>query len=158
MTTQTVTLETEIVETVVAATLIEAVELGYQGPRGARGATGPAADIFTLTAAYPISGHRIIAVNGDGLAIYADSADASALAVQGFSANAALAGEDIEIRCLGSLDWPAANLTVDSPIFLASSGAVTQTAPTQGWSRQVGVATDVDSISINIGQAYWLGS
>lgn len=141
-----------VVETV---TVIETVEVALQGPPGPRGLPGSA---FTLPAGEPLSGHRVLALMADTVAVYADQGDASAQMIQGFSAHAASAGEDVEIVQSGPLAWPAANLTPGLPVFLASDGLVTQTAPSTGWLVQVGTAVETDLLSVATGPVYYLGA
>ncbi len=141
----------------VAIARIETVQVGLQGPPGPQGPRGPSGSAFTLPAGETLSGHRVLALIADAVAVYADQGDASAQMIQGFSAHAATAGEAVEIVQSGPLPWPAANLTPGLPVFLASDGLVTQTAPTTGWLVQVGTAVESDLLSVAIGPAYYLG-
>lgn len=125
-----------------------------QGPPGP---PGPAGDASTLSAATTLSGHRVLAVNGDGQAIYAQHTDATALAVQGLSAQSGVAGDELVILKSGAMTWPAGGLTTGQPLFLTTDGHMSHTPPTSGWIRQMAVAVDADTISIDIGPAYWAG-
>lgn len=129
-----------------------------EGPYGRQG--GAWVDVarpIALVAATSLSGHRAIAVDADGLAIYADSSDETALAVAGISTQAAAAGDQIILTNQGPLDWPPGALIVGDPVFLGSSGVLTQAVPTTGWVRQIAQAVDIDRIVISIGPAYWVG-
>ncbi len=153
-----VTLETEIVASVTAATELEAVELATQGPVGPPGPIGPAGDAPSIIASTTLSGHRVLAANGDGQAIYAQHSDASALAVQGLSTQSGTVGDELVILKSGATPWPAGGLTAGSPLFLTTDGQINHIPPTSGWIRQIAVAIDSDTISIDIGPAYWAGA
>lgn len=128
-----------------------------QGPAGPQGPVGPAGDAPSITAAIDLGGHRAIAANADGEGIYADQSNNTALAVQGISTGAAVTGAACVVARSGLLAYPAGGLTPDAPIFLGATGLLTQTPPTTGWLKQVGYAVDADTISVEIGPAYWLG-
>ena len=153
-----VILETEISTSAVAATEIEAVELGMQGPPGPPGPIGPAGDTQTIIASTTLSGHRVLAANGDGQAIYAQHTDATALAVQGMSTQSGVQGDELVILKSGAMPWPAAGLTAGLPLFLTTDGQLSHTPPTSGWIRQIAVAIDTDTISIDIGPAWRAGA
>ena len=129
----------------------------YGGTRGLQGIPGAAGDAPQLTAAMALSGHRAIAVDASGNAIYADQTDARAHTVYGVSTGAAEAGTQVTLQRDGPMDWPAAGLTPDVPLFLGTDGALTQVAPITGWARQIAVAVAADRIVVSIGPAYWLG-
>lgn len=128
------------------------------GPYGRQsGAWVTVAAPLTVLAAISISGHRAIAADADGQAIYADQADETALAVLGLSTQAATTGDPLIVVAQGPLDWPAGGLTPDAPLFLGASGTLTHTAPTSGWVRQIAQAVDTDRLIISIGPAYRAG-
>lgn len=134
-------------------TSYQTIVTGLQGPPGPTGPIGPSGDAFVLTAASTLSGHRALAINGDGQAIYAQHTDATALAVQGLSAQSGIVGEDLVVSQSGPLAWPAGDLTPGLPLFLTTDGQLAHTPPTTGWLRQIAVAVDADTISIDIGPA-----
>lgn len=125
--------------------------------RGPTGPQGPPGDSPDIIAGEAISGHRVIAVNSDGLGVYADHNNISAKKIYGFSTGAAILGDVISIATDGVLSWPAGGLTPDSLLFLGSSGMITATPPTTGWLVQVAIALDTDLIKIQINHAYYLG-
>lgn len=130
------------------------IDLGTPGPAGP---PGPAGADTTLVASVALSGHRTISVDAAGEAVYASCLDSTAQRVAGLSGHAAAQGNPLVIHSLGPLDWPAANLTPDAPLFLGEDGALTEVAPTYGWCRQIATAVAVDRIVISIGPAYWRG-
>ena len=133
-------------------------EVCQQGPPGPPGPIGPAGDAPSIVAAVDLGGHRVIAANADGEGVYADQSDNTALAVQGISVGAAVAGDSCVVVRGGALAYPASGLTPDLQIFLGASGLMTQTPPATGWLKQVGFAIDADTISVEFGPAYWLGA
>ena len=149
-----VSIETELVTTSESVATLEFVELAIPGPPGP---PGPAGDASTLIAATTLSGHRVLAVNGDGQAIYAQHTDATALAVQGLSTQSGTAGDELVILKSGPVPWPAGGLTPGLPLFLTTDGQLSHTPPASGWIRQIAVAIDADTISIDIGPAWRAG-
>jgi hypothetical protein len=145
---------TVVVETTQAP---EVIVTGMQGPPGPQGPVGPAGDAPTLIAAATLSGHRVLAVNGDGEAIYAQHTDATALAVQGLSTQSGTIGDELVILKSGAVAWPAGGLTPGLPLFLAMDGQLSHTPPSSGWIRQIAVAIDADTISLDIGPAWRAG-
>lgn len=131
---------------------------GIQGPPGPQGPIGPAGDAPTLIAGITVSGHRAIAIDANGEGVYADAGDASAMSLYGISTNAALLGEDILVARSGYLEWPAGGLTPGAPLFLGTTGLLTQTVPTTGWLRQVATAIDAASVIVDIGPGFYLGN
>lgn len=128
------------------------------GPYGRQGGAWVAvANPVTLIAATTLSGHRVIAADAQGRAIYAEATDATAQAVVGISTQAAVADDQLILATQGALDWPAGGLTPDAPLFLSTAGTLTHSAPVLGWLRQIAVAVAADRLVIDIGPAYWLG-
>ena len=145
-----VSLETEV-------TVIEFVELAVQGPPGPPGPIGPPGDAFTLVASQTLSGHRVLAANGDGQAIYASHTDYTALQVQGLSTQSGIEGDVLIVANSGPMPWPAGGLAPGLPLFLTTDGQLSHIPPTSGWIRQIAVAIDADTISIDIGPAWRAG-
>lgn len=131
---------------------------GLQGPPGPQGKVGPAGDAPVMIAAITLSGHRALAADSSGEAIYADASDLTAQAVQGIGTNAAVAGETVYLAKSGPLVWPPADLTPGLPVFLGAVGALTHTPPDSGWVRQMGVATATNLLSVDIGPAIRVGA
>ena len=142
---------------VVEQPVTQTLTVGLQGPPGPPGPIGPPGDASVLTASTTLSGHRVLAVNGEGQAIYASHTDSTALAVQGLSTQSGIAGDTLALTRSGALPWPAGGLTAGQPLFLTTDGLISHTPPTSGWIRQIAVAVDSDTISIDIGPAYRAG-
>jgi hypothetical protein len=110
-----------------------------------------------VVAGQALSGHRVIALDANGLAVYADNTSPLALSAVGFSSGAAELGSAFSLVSSGSLEYPPADLTPDQPVFLSTEGFITQTPPQTHWLRAIGVAVAPGLLSVDIGQAYWLG-
>lgn len=127
---------------------------GQQGPPGPPGPPGPAgASLLSYTAAIPISGHRIITINSDGKAIYADSTILShANKVIGMSTGAAAADSTLSVKIVGEFTEGSWNWTPNQPIYLSTNGLITQTVPTSPslYSLVIGTAVTSTTIFINI--------
>jgi hypothetical protein len=141
--------ELEVVE--IDTSSLEVIEFGVQGPPGPQGGA------VALVAAGTLSGHRVLAANGDGQAIYAQHTDDTALIVQGISPQAGVAGDALPVLRSGLLAWPAGGLTAGAPLFLTTDGQLSHTPPATGWIRQIAVAVDSDTISIDIAPAWRVG-
>ena len=128
-----------------------------QGLSGPPGPIGPAGDAPTLVASTTLSGHRVLAADGNGQAVYAQHTDSTALAVQGLSTQSGTAGDELVILKSGAVAWPAGGLTAGLPLFLTTDGQLSHTPPASGWIRQIAVAIDADTISLDIGPAWRAG-
>ena len=148
-----VSAQIEIVELGVLGSPIEIVELGIPGPRGPQGLAGLAGVMQTIEAATSLSGHRAVTIGG----VYADYRSALALHLAGLIVSAALAGDEVAVVQSGFVEWPAAGLIPDLPLFLGVDGMLTQTPPLTGWLRQIAVAVSETTITVDIGPAYFLG-
>ena len=108
-----------------APATLEIVTGGVQGTPGLAG--NISAD---HQAAFALSGHRLVTLNGSGLVDYA-SADnlAHAGRVIGVTVGAVAQGEVPQILKSGELTEPSWNLNVSMPIYLGTNGNLTQVPP-----------------------------
>ena len=117
---------------------VEVLEAAAQGPRGPQGIPGPVGGATTvMVGAAPISGHTAVAMDADGLLIYADCTNPAHLgAVLGVVANAYSPGDlavvqtDFELVHAGWSFSPG-------PVFVGASGALVQTLPPGALFAQV---------------------
>ena len=132
-----------------------------QGPPGAQGPPGPGGGTTVArTADVPLSGHRCVYATtnsaGDG-ANYADNqTPAHGLRVIGITLHAATAGSEIQVISSGEIEEPTWSWVPDLPIFCGANGTLTQTAPTSGWLKQLGVATSATSMILALGPTFTL--
>lgn len=96
-----------------------------QGPSGAPGGTSA-----QYLAAVAVSGHRVLALDPDGRAVYASSADAQqALRIAGVSLNAAAAGDTVNVQVSGLVEHVGWAWTPDQPVYVGLTGDLVQAAP-----------------------------
>lgn len=129
--------------------VIEFVEIGIQGPQGVTGPIGPTgATSVQMTAPTDLGGNRVVT----GTLAYADSADSgTAGKAIGITAASAVAGATIAIQVIGELNG-FFGLTPDLPVYLSTSGTLTQTPPLSGYIQKMGVAINPTTLLINIAE------
>lgn len=112
---------------------------------------------INVVTAVAIGGHRLVVLNSDGNAIYADSHNLThAHKVLGITTGAASAGDTVTVQITGVLSEPSWTWTLDEPIWLGTNGILTQTPPepTNGdvFSLIVGFPTAANAAMISIQQ------
>lgn len=122
----------------------QVVEIATPGPQGPQGPAGGSIQIPTRTV---ISGHRAIAVDGAGYAIYADATTGTASAYIGISTGAITDNAPVTVSIVGDMIEPSWSWTAGLPVFIGSSGNLTQTAPS-GTQRIIGTALSATSIAL----------
>lgn len=132
--------------------VVEIVEVAEQGPRGPQGIPGPAGGATTVTVgATPISGHTAVALDSDGLLVYADCTSPAHIgAVQGVVGNAYSPGDlavvqtDFELVHAGWSFSPG-------PVFVGASGALVQVLPVGAvFAQVIGYALAPTRIRIDV--------
>lgn len=125
---------------------------GPQGPAGPPGPPGGAT--VTKVAGETLGGHRMVVLDGAGDAYYADSTDLTHVdRVLGMTSGAASLGGSVGIQILGEIIEVSWSWTLNQPIFLSTSGQLTQTAPTTGFSLVVGFPITSTSMVLSIQRA-----
>ena len=125
---------------------------GVPGPRGIQGIPGPAGGAAIVTVgATPLSGHTAVAMDADGLLIYADCTNPTHIgAVQGVIANAYGAGDPAVVQTdfdLSHAGWAFAT----GPVFVGASGALVQAPPPGAvFAQVVGYALAPTRIRIDV--------
>ena len=127
-------------------------------PKGDRGVPGATAGMTVeYPVAYPMSGHRIVVLDGNQQAIYASNLTPShAFKIVGMTTMAVISG-DIPIQTGGPLTETSWNWILDIPIWLSEDGLMTQTPPTSGFSLIVGFPNSQTSMFIDIHEPVMLG-
>jgi hypothetical protein len=103
----------------------------------------------------PIGGHRVLALDNTGKAVYADSASLPLTQrVVGVSTSSTDAGVDAPIQTYGVMEEPSWNWVVELPVFLGTNGTLTQIPPTSPSKASivVGFPTSPTTLFINIQQ------
>ena len=125
---------------------------GAPGPRGIQGIPGPAGGTTVVTVgATPLSGHTAVAMDADGLLIYADCTNPSHIgSVQGVIANAYGAGDLAVVQAdfdLAHAGWTFAT----GPVFVGAAGALVQTLPVGAvFAQVVGYALAPTRIRVDV--------
>ena len=125
--------------------IIQILTGGGQGPPGPPGAAGGTMD---LVAGIDLSGHRVVATDANGQLAYS-----SGLYGVGITQGASMAGDVATIRYGGMMDEPTWTWIPDQPIFQTGAGYLTQTPPSSGFVRQVGVALSATSMKVEFSPA-----
>ena len=123
-----------------------------QGPPGPPGPIGPEGGATVVTVgAPPLSGHTAVAMDADGLLIYADCTNPAHIgAVQGVIANAYGAG-DLAVVQTGFELVHAGWSFSPGPVFVGASGALVQTLPMGAvFAQVVGYALAPTRIRIDV--------
>ena len=101
--------------------------------------------------AMDLGGHRVVSCNSNGELIYADNLnDETINSVIGLTTSSSLSGSSTKILDYGEITFYGWSWVINSPIFLASNGLLTQTVPDNGWMIIMGFPTGVNSLFINI--------
>lgn len=146
VTVEEIQILTEEVSTTAVVTAAE------QGPRGIQGIPGPAGGATIVTVgATPLSGHTAVAMDADGLLIYADCTNPAHIgAVQGVVANAYGAGAQAVVQTgfeLVHAGWAFAT----GPVFVGVAGALVQTLPPGAvFAQVVGFALAPTRIRVDV--------
>jgi len=142
--------ETHILAEEVSTTAV--VTAAEQGPPGIQGIPGPAGGATVVTVgATPLSGHTAVAMDADGLLIYADCTNPAHIgAVQGVIANAYGAGDLAVVQTdfdLAHAGWTFAT----GPVFVGATGALVQALPMGAvFAQVVGYALAPTRIRIDV--------
>jgi hypothetical protein len=102
---------------------------------------------LNLTASTNISGLTAVATS-NGQAVTASSSQAAP--VVGIATGGALAGADVTVQYEGPIADTSWNWTFNQPIFIATNGVLTQTAPTEGYSQIIGYPINATSLLIDL--------
>ena len=131
---------------------VEVLEAAAQGPRGPQGIPGPAGGATTvMVGAAPISGHTAVAMDADGLLIYADCTNPAHIgAVQGVVGNAYSPGDLVVVQTDFELVHAGWSFS-PGPVFVGASGALVQTLPPGAiFAQVVGYALAPTRIRVDV--------
>ena len=131
---------------------VEVLEAAAQGPRGPQGIPGPVGGATTvMVGAVPISGHTAVAMDADGLLIYADCTNPAHIgAVQGVVANAYSPGDLAVVQTDFDLHHAGWTFT-PGPVLAGAGGALVQTLPAGAvFAQVIGYALSATRIHIDV--------
>lgn len=119
--------------------IITEAEQGPQGPPGPPGADGYA--IPNLLAGEALLGHRAVRMGEGQRVFYASASSLEHInSILGITTNAAVADGPVFVQTYGEIEEPSWNWAVNQPIYLGTSGALTQVAPAAGFILILGHA------------------
>lgn len=134
---------------VVISTASIPVVVGIQGPTGATGPSG--ASVLSKTAGETLGGNRVVMVDTDGKVYYADRSIVShANKVLGLTQGAASVSTAVNVQTYGVMTEPSWNWDMTKPVFLSTTGLLTQTAPAAGFILMLGFPISTTSMLIDI--------
>jgi hypothetical protein len=141
-----------IIETVVETVYTESIEvheIGFQGPPGIRGETGPAGgSTVEATAGEDLSGYRAVRlVNGEAFYCDGDNALCAGSCI-GVTKTAALTGATVDVQGLGKITDPTLTLA-EGPLFVGANGVLSAT-PGTAFVQEIARATSTTSLFVNI--------
>lgn len=106
-------------------TVVEVAAVGPQGPAGE-----DASFVVSKVAASTLGGHRMVILNGDNKATYADNTTITHRNLLfGLTLGAADADDEVEIQTSGEVVELSWSWTPQQPIWLGANGLLTQTVP-----------------------------
>jgi hypothetical protein len=142
---------------VVSSPIVESIVVTSSGAQGPPGPPGPGAPggiplyNIELRAAINLSGHRAIIIDSYGDAIYADNSSILESSVVGITTSAASLNTIVYAAANGAtIVEPSWSWVPQQPIFLGSTGYLTQTAPTSGIIVQLGLALSTTKMLVDI--------
>jgi hypothetical protein len=146
------TISTSLISTI--TNVVDKVQIFEIVTRGLQGSAGLATSSYVpYITTIPISGHRVVSAAFDNTLAYADSSiNILANSVIGITNNAGNVGDVINVQISGSMTEPSWSWVQNLPIFCSTTGLLTQTQPTSGFSLVVAVATSSITILIGVKQ------
>lgn len=131
----------EVVEETIVVTTETSVDVitdAEQGPRGIQGIPGPAGGATAVTVgASPISGHSAVAMDENGLLVYADCSNPSHIgAILGIVGNSYSPGDSAVVQTDFDLSHSGWSFS-PGPVFVGIGGALVQALPVGAVFAQV---------------------
>lgn len=147
--------DTVISEKETVSVLLSEVQ-GPPGAKGEKGDPGVAGSVsFLYQASTPMSGHKIVMLDGYGKLAYASSYNLEhAQRVIGITTNAASIEGDVSVLSVGEITEPSWNWQPNIPIYLGLDGSLTQEQPSMPGSKfsmVVGFPITDTTMFLNIG-------
>lgn len=97
-----------------------------------------------------VGGHRVVR-NSSGSVRLADAATAGhGAGILGITTGAASSGDEATVQVYGPLTEPTWTWTPNLPVYCGASGVLTQSAPDDGFVRQVAIAETATRIFIDL--------
>lgn len=111
----------------------------------------PAGSIIAKIAAIALGGNRVVVLDVNEAAIYADNTNLThADKILGITTSAASLGASVTIQTYGEMTEPSFNWTLDTQVFVSVNGLMTQTPPVTGFKRSIGFPIAATKLFINL--------
>jgi hypothetical protein len=123
-------------------------DLGYQDGNYFAPTIQPYVYQVVYPAAEIIHGHRAVRIMADGVHHASSAALAHAQGVAGISMNAAAVGDAVTVRIMGQINEPSWSWIDGSSVYVGVDGVLTQTPPTSGYIREIGIAVGPKSMIV----------
>lgn len=103
-----------------------------------------------MTAGTDLSGHRAVAANASGEAIYPDiTVLDDGVGIIGITTGAIITGDSGPVQVIGEMEEPSWTWTPGQQIYVDDQGVLTQTVPSGAWIVMIAIARTATMISIN---------
>lgn len=131
---------------------VEVISAAPQGPPGIQGIPGPAGTAgLVVVAGEALGGHRAVVQDADGRAFYADRSDPTHIGrIAGITTGAAAVGTSVSLLALGRMEEAGWSWTPFAPVYLGSTGVLTQIKPVVGHQQVLGVALSATTVFIRL--------
>jgi len=130
----------------------------FTGKNGRQGEPGTSTDdtILSYEAGQTVSGHRAVILE-DEKVYYADCTTLShAKRILGITTGAAMVGVLANVQVSGELTEPSWSWTLDVPVWLSTTGLLSQTPPLSGFSLTVGFPVSATKLLVRISEPIFL--
>lgn len=122
---------------------------GDKGEKGDKGDTGDPGTSYIYEAGEAIGGHRVVIIDNN-IAYYADNTNLSHINKPiGISNNASSLGGEVTVVFFGEMEESSWNWNVNLPIWISTSGLLTQTPPETGFSCIIAFPVTATKIFVN---------
>lgn len=126
------------------------VDFGYSDGNYFSPTVQPYVYQVTYPAAEIIHGHRAVRIVSGGVLHASSAVVAHAQGLAGVSMNAASVGDPVTVRIMGQLSEPSWAWIDGRAVYVGIDGALTQTPPTAGYIREVGLAISAKSMIVRV--------
>lgn len=118
--------------------------------KGDAGPAGSQALSYSATAGETLGGNRAVYADDTGKVYLAEAGDDTAERVVGITTHSATVGQAIEVQISGEMVEPSWSWDTTKAVYLSTSGQLTQTPPSNGWSVEIGQPRSATALIIRI--------
>ena len=115
--------------------------------------SGASYEAVQYTAGETLSGHVVVVLNDSGEVVKADNTNADHLyRIAGITTQAISSGAVGYVQTYGQLTEPTWSWTMGLPVYMSTTGGLTQTPPSTGFLLKIGTPEDATTLFIRIGE------